>query len=441
MNKNIPVNIPNKIYITIILIYGNLFLGWSFQNLTISGIPINEIVLILLLISINVPRVLNELRIVVNIFPFILWLLYGLFLIFFGFIQHGIWALRDGSHVIDSFFLIIGFFLVSYKKNYDYFFTHIRKFALVGLLYILLLPFSESIQNFIPKVSGVSGYNVGKSLFNYSSMSAIWIWLAFYTSINYTKIKDSFLYTKIIPFLFLIVPIILFQQRSTYISIIGIMFFLMIFTKEKLTNKFLVFFLIFVIFIFIFSTINFEIEGRISNFSLGFLMEHIMSTFGYASERTLSSTGTVDQRLLWLIEVIDNSFNSMTRFIFGNGFGEPLIEFGATEGVIVREPHNAFLSIYGKMGLFGFIIWMWMHVSFFNAWRYCYRYTNLFNKIDEKKNLLGLIIFIIVTLISGFTNSMFEQTWTCSVYYLLWGIILRINLNLHIDKIENYNKN
>jgi len=265
--------------------------------------------------------------------------------------------------------------------------------------------------------------------------------LAFYTSINYTKIKDSFLYTKIIPFLFLIVPIILFQQRSTYISIIGIMFFLMIFTKEKLTNKFLVFFLIFVIFIFIFSTINFEIEGRISNFSLGFLMEHIMSTFGYASERTLSSTGTVDQRLLWLIEVIDNSFNSMTRFIFGNGFGEPLIEFGATEGVIVREPHNAFLSIYGKMGLFGFIIWMWMHVSFFNAWRYCYRYTNLFNKIDEKKNLLGLIIFIIVTLISGFTNSMFEQTWTCSVYYLLWGIILRINLNLHIDKIENYNKN
>lgn len=441
MTKSISENINFKIYLIFILVYGNLFLGWSFQNLTILGIPINETVLILLLISINVPRVLNELRIVVNIFPFILWLLYGLFLIVLGFTQHGIWALRDGSHVIDSFFLIIGFFLVSYKKNYDYFFTHIRKFALVGLLYVLLLPFSESIQNFIPKVSGVSGDNVGKSLFNYSSMSAIWIWLAFYTSINYTKIENSFLYTKIIPFLFLIVPIILFQQRSTYLSIIGVMFFLIIFTKEKFTSKFLGFFFIFVISLFIFSMINFEIEGRISNFSSAFLMEHIMSTFGYASERTLSSTGTVDQRLMWLIEVIDNSFNSITRFIFGKGFGEPLIEFGATMGVIVREPHNAFLSIYGKMGLFGFIIWMWMHMNFFNAWRYYYRYANLYNKIDEKKNLLGLIIFIIITLLSGFTNSMFEQTWTSSIYYILWGIILRISFNLNIHKIENYNKN
>jgi hypothetical protein len=441
MNKNIPKNIPNKIYIIFILIYGNLFLGWSFQNLTILGIPINETVLLLLLISINVPNIIKHLRLVVNISLFIIWLIYGSFHLVIGFIESGIWALRDGSHVIDSFFLFIGFFLISNEKYYNYFFTHIKKIVLVALLYCLLLPFSQSIQSLIPSVSGAAGYNVGKSLFNYSSMATTWVWLAFYTSINYTKINNSFLYTKVIPFLFLIVPIILFQQRSTYLSIFGLMFFLLLFAREKFTSKFLSYICIFIITLFIFSLFDFELKGRISNFSAEFLFEHIMSTFGYASERTLGSSGTVDQRLIWLMEVIDNSFNSITRFIFGKGFGEPLIEFGATQGVIVREPHNAFLSIYGKMGLFGFIIWFCMHINFLIVWRRFYQYAKLNNKSEEKNYLLGLIIFIIIILLSGTTNSNFEQTYTASIYYMFWGIILRICYNLSIYNLENYKNN
>ena len=175
MNKNIPKNIPNKIYIIFILIYGNLFLGWSFQNLTILGIPINETVLLLLLISINVPNIIKHLRLVVNISLFIIWLIYGSFHLVIGFVESGIWALRDGSHVIDSFFLFIGFFLISNEKYYNYFFTHIKKIVLVALLYCLLLPFSQSIQSLIPGVSGAAGYNVGLSLFNYTSMAITWV--------------------------------------------------------------------------------------------------------------------------------------------------------------------------------------------------------------------------------------------------------------------------
>ena len=40
MTKSISENINFKIYLIFILVYGNLFLGWSFQNLTILGIPI-----------------------------------------------------------------------------------------------------------------------------------------------------------------------------------------------------------------------------------------------------------------------------------------------------------------------------------------------------------------------------------------------------------------
>ena len=40
--------------VIIALVYGNLFIGWSFQNLKIFQLPVNELILLLILISINI---------------------------------------------------------------------------------------------------------------------------------------------------------------------------------------------------------------------------------------------------------------------------------------------------------------------------------------------------------------------------------------------------
>ena len=186
------------IYLINLLIFCNLFIGWGFQNFTIFGIPVNEIAMIIILIIINIFFIIKHLNFVVNILPFIFWLLYGVFFIFSGYIQYGIWALRDGSHVIDSLFLIIGFFLVSSEKNYNFFFNNIKYLIYVGLIYVILLPFKNNIQSFIPNVAGAAGYNVTLSLFNYTSITTTWVWLAFYSLINYNRIKGNLLLGKII---------------------------------------------------------------------------------------------------------------------------------------------------------------------------------------------------------------------------------------------------
>jgi len=424
------------IYLINLLIFCNLFIGWGFQNFTIFGIPVNEIAMIIILIIINIFFIIKHLNFVVNILPFIFWLLYGVFFIFSGYIQYGIWALRDGSHVIDSLFLIIGFFLVSSEKNYNFFFNNIKYLIYVGLIYVILLPFKNNIQSFIPNVAGAAGYNVTLSLFNYTSITTTWVWLAFYSLINYNRIKGNLLLGKIIPFLFIFTSIVFFQQRMIYLSIVFILIFLLIFNNQKSYQKFLSYIIFFFILSTLISFFNIPILGRIQNFSSLFLFEHVMSTFGYVSEKTLATSGTVDQRLLWLMEVMNNSFSSTARFIFGNGFGTPLIEFSIYNDVIVREPHNTYLSIYGKMGLAGFFIWIWTHICFFNTWRKFYRYAVLNNKTQEKNRLLGLIIYIIIILVCGITTSIFESTWIASMYYIIWGIIFRICYNIYINSLE-----
>ena len=171
-------------FLIILLIFANLFLGWSFQNLKIFSLPINEIMIFLLLTQIKPFIILNYLEKVVNIFPYIFWLTFGFIYLVVGFSREGIWALRDGSHVIDSLYLIIGFFIISNEKNYENLFLYLKYFTWIGLVYLLLFPFKESIQSFLPSVMGSSGFNVSNSIFNYSSISTTWVWLGFFALLN-----------------------------------------------------------------------------------------------------------------------------------------------------------------------------------------------------------------------------------------------------------------
>ena len=41
------------IFFTTSIFYGNLFCGWSFQNLKLASLPINEIVLVLLVLLLD----------------------------------------------------------------------------------------------------------------------------------------------------------------------------------------------------------------------------------------------------------------------------------------------------------------------------------------------------------------------------------------------------
>ena len=86
------------------------------------------------------------------------------------------------------------------------------------------------------------------------------------------------------------------------------------------------------------------------------------------------------------------------------------------------------------MGLIGTFVWTYMHLQFFKTWSKYYQYSKLNNMDDDKYKLIGFMVFIILILISGISNSMFAETWIASIYYLFWGIIFRICFNIEIKK-------
>jgi len=48
-------------------------------------------------------------------------------------------------------------------------------------------------------------------------------------------------------------------------------------------------------------------------------------------------------------------------WLFGEGFGRPLLDFRTPDGTIVRQPHNILLTVLARMGLVGLGIWLGMH--------------------------------------------------------------------------------
>tara|TARA_B110000305_G_C19382752_1_gene610518 strand:+ start:74 stop:1402 length:1329 start_codon:yes stop_codon:yes gene_type:complete len=421
-------------YTILFLMYCNLFVGWAFQNLKIFGLPINEIVLMLILFSLNIFRTLRNLTLIINILPFLLWLIYGLSLVVIGYLQHGIWALRDGVHIIDSLYFFAGFYLLSNEKYYTIFFKHIKYFIIIAVIYIFFLPFKNIIQDILPQINSAQGSHASISLFNFSSLNTTWIWLAFYIIINRDEFNHRLIYSDVISFLFFTTTVVVFSQRMIYLSIFISFIFLFIFKRDS-SKKFLIYIPIFIIMLSIFPLLNIEILNRVGSItSISFMLDHIMSTFGEtASGNTLSSTGTVELRLFWLIQVIDNSFESIATFFFGKGFGLPLIEYTGTNFTVYREPHNGYLTIYARMGFIGFFMWILAQAIFFKTWLKYYKFCKTNNFNDKKNKLLGMIFFIIIVLSTAFANSAFEQTWLASMYYILWGVILRMCFNIKLD--------
>ena len=437
MENNYLINENNNIKKTFItffittILYGNLFCGWSFQNLKLGSLPINEIVLVILILSLGLKEIIKEISKITNIALFVIWLFIGLIYLILGYFEYGLIAIRKGSHTIDAFYIFLGFYLISNKKLYLNFFDNFRIIILILAIYILLIPFKETISNLAPNISGLQGGNT-ISLFNYTSISVVLLWIGFYIFINFKNIKVLNLNNNFIAFLFIFISAAIFQQRYIYLSLFIILIFLIFLNEIDLKKIFIGTFYLIII-SFALSFFDFNIEGRMGTFSLKFLINHILSTFGIYNEVTSAASGTVDQRIIWIKEVLNNSLLSYERFLFGIGYGKNLIEFGVSKSVIATEPHNAFLSLYGKMGIVGFSLWSVAHLFFIRTWKKTYIFLKEKKLNDKKNKILGLFIFIIIILVSSVTNSMFDETYRAIIYYIIWGIILRMSYDVEVE--------
>ena len=282
-------------YLIFFIIITNLFFGYGMQITTIYLFPLNQILLLILLLSINYFSLLKKISFTNILTPYSIWFIYGFIFISFNLINRGIWALRDGSYIIDSLFILVGFAFFANERNIDVFFKILKFSFFTGLIYIFFWLFKDLVQGFSPIVKRVAGEGGEVSLFfNFSSLWLGWLWLALLAIIFNNKFDQSLFY-KIVPILMLGMSLIGGQRRMVYVGLISVVIFL--FYNKKISGKnIVVFALLLFLFFPIMSFLEIEIAGRFGDpGSFFFFVEHLMTVFpGFTSDdpRLVSSSGT-----------------------------------------------------------------------------------------------------------------------------------------------------
>jgi hypothetical protein len=177
--------------------------------------------------------------------------------------------------------------------------------------------------------------------------------------------------------------------------------------------------------------IGISLEGKLGKISnMFFFIDHLASSFpGYTGNDNefIVSSGTAEKRLEFFSYVLLKQLSNLYLFFFGSGFGKPLVDFVATGGITVREPHNMYLTIFARSGFIGFLLFLIINLRLIKIW------FETYNFLKNKKNSLNyqLLIFsgiyFLFIYVMGLTDSTLSNNYYSIIFYILWGMIISLN--------------
>lgn len=408
------------------VVSGLLLFNYGFMQLRIASIPLAEIVLLLFLLTANLPKLLARFSYTLNTVPIYLWWLFGLSSAGYYLAINGIWALRDASHIIETLYILVGFSVFSGEKNTEFFLNKYPRFIFVLVIYAMTYPFGEFLSILSPEVTAGAGHRIS-IFFNYTNSSMMLFLGALYVLL--TNHRNLFFQnsSSIIAASLLIFTVGVFQARTLYLQIIGIIIILA-YVKPSAARKWLYMLLAAFFLLILISITGIEIEGRLGQKLSGeFLLNHFMAIFGVESAGLEGAVSGVDQRIGWWLNIYDRLTANLATMLVGLGFGFPLIDFGIGHGVIVREPHNSYISILARTGLFGFLFWLWMHWNLLRSWRFGYQKCKQHQWNGGEKILIMMLGYFVLVWCLAIGEDGFEKPYNAVPYYFFWGIVIRIS--------------
>lgn len=421
-----------------------MLLNHGFMQLRIppvggAGIPIGEMVLFLSLISINYAKLLPKLFSLVFIYPFLVWWGLGIGRAFIGFLEYGMWALRDATHVLESLFLLVGFAFAADPKMIDRFFRWLPKILAATVVYSALFPFIDVLQSFSPTIISANGV-VTPIFFNYVGSPNYAIMAAAYVFIFQKEIRVNIIRNQPIATAAVLWGgcAALFQSRTIYLQIIATMILFGFYRRKLLSQSVLVIVLLLGI-VALLPVIGLQIKGRLGEVSINFLINHFLAIGGVMSEtagdNVKGAAEGVMQRTDWWMSIYHRLTSDIWNLLFGLGYGIPLTDFRYYGGVIVREPHNSYISILARIGLLGGIAWVWLQGQMLRIWHSGYQMCDRIGWRQGQNQLLILMVHFVLIWVYSIGEDAMEKPFFTIPYYFFWGIALRYVLHLRNGKI------
>ena len=174
--------------------------------------------------------------------------------------------------------------------------------------------------------------------------------------------------------------------------------------------------------------LDLNLPGRLGEqFSLEFLINHIQAIWGGGDARVRNAAEGVDLRLHWWTSTFNMVNAHWWTSLFGLGFGQPLTDFHATNGAVVREVHNSFVSVYGRMGPVGLLCFFVFHYSFFTS---AVRLIRKFKAQNQWRLVVlvgGMLGMMSMQILFSIVEGGFEVTYVAVPYYFLGGVLMALH--------------
>jgi len=357
----------------------------------------------------------------------VLWLV-GLTNVMLGFTEHGIWALRDASHLVDTTFLWVGFVVAASPGFAARFSRWLRIFLNICAAYCLFYPFRETLKAYSPKISAPAGYDA-PLFFNYVSTSvlpltAAMAWIA--DRVRYFGLPSIVLAGALIVY-----TAVVFQARTTYLQIMALVMILAYLRPADAMRIMAGTFVGFAALSILIAS-GIEVTGRLGEeFSLTFFLEHFASIWGAKGSGNIASAADgVPLRLRWWMLIWQDVTSSFTTLLFGIGYGIPLTDFFDDTNALVREPHNSYISMFARTGVVGLTAFILVQLSLVRTWFRVYR--SCANDADKtwRNNMLIMGTFFLMIAILAIGEDSFEKPFNAALYYFFSGVILRSAFSL-----------
>ena len=414
------------------IVFSNFFFGWAFQNFTISFVPIVYVFLLLLLLNSKLSTNLKILQDVGLLNIFLFYLMYNLGKLSINYFEYGLVAVRDGTFVLDSLFVLVS---LSFFSSIEPTITKILKICfLYSFMFILFWFIRDSVIFLSPTITSPLGGQTNL-FFNFSTINVTCGFFAFYSYLFLDSNNKKFIYFLF----FLIFSLILLPKRMIYIWYISAFLYLIFIDKKNInfTFKLLSFFIVFYIIDLIGIFSIFKVKGI--NF-FDFFKSHLLSTIptfeiNNIDDFFVGTQSTVSWRIDKWTMTISNVMATFNTFLFGLPFGVSLTDFYNTQGMQTREPHNLYITIFARTGLIGFILFSILHFKIIRILYKAYiKSLILRNKATNKLMILFMMYVLFIFGGGGISSSILSATYHSTQFYLFVGIWISIYFKLLKDE-------
>lgn len=376
-NQKSPILLISGFLISVLFIFNTAF-GNASMNVISFGLPLNQLLigsLLILFLFSGLLKIPNG-----SAFFLYAWIFFSFFIwLPIGFAKHGLLAGRDATQVIDATIFILAFSIIS-RINTVQLIHAINKVLFIALS----LEFLDRVFLFLfdsLSVSSLQSVNLFGGAIGSHVVIIASLWFGILTKGIIPSYSTKFLiYTSIL-------LVLLHQTRFLYLALVfsSFMFFYLNSTNF-LSKSFLKKILTFILLLFLFEIIisfliptliafNFSSEYLFSDrlfkfgiesFSLSGILDHLSTGFGFESEVYAGSSYGVYLRIEWWERLFSIMFSDLQTLLFGIGYGVPLTPDTAITAI--REPHNSYISVFCRNGLFLFFIWFIFHfLTFFKG--------------------------------------------------------------------------